>query len=138
MKRFQLIRPKSLTDPVYEDYEYLIRWIGRDGSDYVYMFYDAEVETKIRSEVVNELDSTRVESLIESEGKSVMLTADDLSLSDLQLVGQIMSNKSVTRLLKDGTTERYAPDEGSFKYRLRDGRYNIELTLIAANVKVWR
>ena len=138
MKRFQLIRPKSLTDPLYEDYEYLIRWIGCDGSDYVYMFYDAEVETAVKSEVVNAEDSTRVESLIESEGKSVTLTADDLSLSDLQLVGQITSNKSVTRLLKDGTTERYATDQGSFKYRLRDGRYNIELTLIAANVKVWR
>ncbi len=137
-KLFELIRPKSLINSAYEAYEYLIRWIGSDGADYVYMFYDAEVEHKIKNEVINQQDSTNIEALISGHGRSINLTADDLSLNDLNIIGQIFDNKFVTRLLKDNTVERYAPDANSYKYRLMQGRYNVEFTLIMTDVTVWK
>lgn len=131
-KLFKLSRPKSLTNPEYEDFEYLIRWIGRDGSDYLFLFLDAEFEHSIDSEVIN--TETTPEALISRIGRSVTLKADDLSLNDVQIIGQLFENKFVTRLLKDGSSERYAPDSTTFKYRLMDGRYELEFNLILSDV----
>lgn len=137
-KIFQLIRPKSLQDAAYEDHEYLIRWIGRDGADYQLMFYDAEFVQKTKGEVINQESATRIESLLESESRGVTLVADDLSRNDLGVILQLFANKFVTRLLKDGTTERYAPDQNSFKWQLSDGRYEIEIKLIQSDLPVWK
>jgi len=138
MKRFEVIRPKSLQDSNYAEYEYCIRWIGRDGSDYLYMFYDAEFETQIKNNVINQESSTRIESLIDSEQRNVTLKVDNLSKNDLTVIGQMFSNKYVTRLLKNGSTERYAPESKSYKYRLMDLRYSVEFTLIMSNLVVWK
>jgi len=137
-KIFELIRPKSVIDSLYEDYEYLIRWIGRDGSDYLYMFYDAELQKRIDNETVNQEDSDNIQSLVDRVGQSVTLTANDLSKSDLVIISQILENTYVSRLKKDGTFERYAPDSNRFSYRLLDGRYNLEFTLIMPDIKSWR
>ena len=137
-KIFELIRPKSITDSAYETYEYLIRWMGRDGSEYLYMFYDAELATRVDSEQINTEDSARIQSLVSRVGQGITLTADDLSKSDLVIVGQIMENRYVTRLLKAGTGERYAPEPGGFKYRLMDGRYSVTLSLVLTDIKTWK
>jgi hypothetical protein len=137
-KIFELVRPKSLQNADYADHEYLIRWIGRDGADYQLMFYDAEFERKTSGEVVNSESSTRIESLISSETRSVTLVANDLSRNDLDVVLQLFGNKFVTRLFKDGTTERFAPDSNSAKWQLSDGRYDIEIKLIQSNLPVWK
>ncbi len=138
MKIFKIIRPKSLTNVAYAAFEYLLKWNGRDGSEYLYMFYDAELQTKITNEVINEDDSTRIAALVGKVGQDITLQADDLSQNDLIIVGHILENKFVTRVLQDGTTERYAPDADSFKYRLTDGRYNISFKLIKPNIKSWK
>lgn len=137
MKQFKIIRPKSLQDSSFEAYEYLIRWIGRDGSDYLFMFYDAEIQRRTRSEIINSESSTLIESIVSKEEKSITLFADDLSKSDLEVILQLFGNKFVTRIFKDESTERYAPEQNSFKYRELEGRYEIEFTLIASELKVW-
>lgn len=137
-KIFQLVRPKSLDDSNYAEYEFLIRWIGRDGAEYLYMFLDAEVDNKIRTDIVNREDEDRIESIVKDEEKTYTLQADDLSLSDIQIIGQMFSNKYVTRIKKDGTIERLATDSNSYKYRLRDGRYIVEFDLVAVNPVVWK
>lgn len=136
-KLFEIVRPKSLTDPLYEDYEYLIRWIGRNGADYQLMFYDIEVQRRTRSEIINSESSDNIEALISKEEQSITIFADDLSKNDLIVVLQMLGNKFVTRLKKDDTIERYAPDQNNYKYRLKDGRYEIEITLIASDLRVW-
>lgn len=136
-KTFEIIRPKSLEDSNYEDYEYLIRWIGRDGSDYLLMFYDIEIQRRTRNEIINSESSTNIEALISKEEKAITLFADDLTKNDLTAVLQIFGNKFVTRLKKDDSIERYAPDSNNYKYRLKDGRYEIEITLIATDLTVW-
>lgn len=133
-KLFELIRPRSLTVPEYEDFEYLIRWIGRDGSEYLYMFLDAEFEQDIDSKVINRESSSNIESLIDSISRAMRLKADDLSLNDLKIIGQIFENKYVTRILKDGTFERYAPVQNSLEYRLMDGRYELSIKLALSDV----
>lgn len=135
---FELIRPKSLIDSTYEAYEYLIRWLGRDGSEYLYMFLDAEFETKISNEVINEDDSNLIQALVTKVGQSVTLMADDLSLNDIKIIGQLLENKYVTRILKSGSVERYAPDVNSYKYRLTNGRYELSFKLILADIKTWK
>lgn len=127
-KTFELIRPMSLTDPAYADFEYLIRWIGRDGAEYLYMFYDAEISQRVNSEVANSLGD--IAALIDSESREITLTANDLSKSDLLVISEMFSNTYVTRLLQDGTTERYAPKANSFSYKLRGLTYDIEFTLV--------
>jgi hypothetical protein len=129
---FKLIRPKSLINPEYEDFEYLIRWIGRDGSEYLKLFEDAEFEHEIESSLIN--TETTPEALISRIGRSVSLKADDLSLNDVKIIGQLFENKFVTRLKKDGTYERYAPDATTFRYRIMDGRYELEFKLILSDV----
>jgi hypothetical protein len=138
VKTFELIRPRSLQDSAYEDHEYLIRWIGRDGADYQLMFYDAEFEQRTKGEVINQQSATNIETLLENESRTVSLVADDLSRTDLAVVLQLFANKFVTRLLKDGTITRYAPDQNSFKYALSDGRYNVEIKLIQSDLPVWK
>jgi hypothetical protein len=137
-KIFELIRPKSLQNAAYEAYEYLIRWIGSDGADYIYMFYDVEIEHKIKNEVINKQDSANIEALAINHNRSIALFADDLSGNDLNIIGQLFDNTFVTRLLKDNTIERYAPDANSFKPRLMHCRYNVEFTLIMTDVTVWK
>lgn len=136
MKIFELVRPKSLIDPAYADFEYLIRWIGRDGSEYLYMFYDAEIQHEIKNEVVNKDIASNLKALISAENRSINLKADDFSLNDLQVIGEMFANTYVERLKLDDTTERFAPDANSFKYELMQGRYEIEFTLIMANLVV--
>jgi hypothetical protein len=135
-KIYELVRTLSLNDSGYESFEYLIRWIGRDGGDYLLMFYDAEVEFNTDGEIIN-LD-TNPETLIKSSGQGITLKADDLSLSDLNVIRQIFENKFITRLFKDGSVERYAPEPNSFTYRLMEGRYEIEIKLRGINIPVWK
>jgi hypothetical protein len=135
---FKLIRPKSLTNPAYEAFEYLLKWQGRDSSEYIYMFYDAELQTKVANEVINEQDSARLSALVSKVSQDITLNADDVSRNDVVIIGQIFEQRFVLRVLKDGTTERYAPDAGSFKYRLSDGRYELQFKLVKPDIKAWR
>ena len=136
-KTFEIVRPKSLQDSAYEEFEYLIRWIGRDGADYQYLFYDAEFRRRTRNNIVNRESSTKIQSLISREEREITLMADDLSYNDLQVLLQMLSNNFVTRIFKDETTERFAPDESSTKYRLMDRRYELEFTLIRTDLAAW-
>jgi hypothetical protein len=136
-KKYEVIRPKSLQSSAYEDFEYLIRWVGRDGSEYLFMFYDVEIQRRIRSEVINSESSDNIEALISEEKRNISLFADDLSEADLNIILQLFGNKFVTRLKKDDTIERFAPEANNYKYRLIEGHYEIEFTLIASNLAVW-
>lgn len=137
-KLFQIVRPLSLTDTNYAAYEYLIRWTGRDGADYIYMFYDVEYNIRVQNDIINDKNKDRIEAINLTEGASITLTASDLSLNDLQVIRQLMQNKFVTRLKKDGTVDRFAPDGNSFSFRLMDGRYEVSFTLILSSVALWK
>lgn len=137
-KIFEIIRPKSLTDSSYEKYEYLLRWIGRDGSDYQFMFFDAEIETKVKANTINIENPDTVESLIISEENTINLVAEDLSLNDVDVIGEMFANKYVTRIFKDGSVKRYAMDSNSYKKRLYNLRYNVEFSIIDSNKIAWK
>lgn len=137
-KKYEIIRPKSLIDGNYADFEYLLRWIGYDGSDLQYMFYDAELKRSVNTEPINLEDADTLQSLVKDVENEITLEAFDLSENDIKVIRQIFENPIVYRIFKDGTSERYAPQRNSFKYRLRNGRYNIEFKLARANTKIWR
>jgi len=129
-KIFEVIRPKSIDDPIYEDLEYLIRWIGRDGAEYWYMFFNAQFEYSTSGEIINREDEDLIQSLIDRNTRAVTLQADDISLNDLDVFIQLFENKFVTRIKKDGVTERFAPDSNSFSSKLTNGRYSISFKLV--------
>jgi hypothetical protein len=137
-KIFEVVTPKSLSNSAYADYEFLLRWVGRDGSDYQYMFYDAEIDNRIDTDPINTESTTNIQSLISRNGRKITLTANDLSRSDLLIIGQIMETPKIQRMKIDGTVEYYAPESNSFKYRMIGGRYDIEFTLIMSDVKTWK
>lgn len=137
-KRFEVIRPKSLLDANYEAFEILIRWIGLDGSEYYYMFYDAEINHSVRSDVINEKDIANFQAIISSVDRSYTLVANDISKNDFEVFLQMVKSKYVWRVFKNSTLERFVPNPSSFKYKLQDGRYDFALTLIQTNETKWR
>lgn len=137
-KKFEIITPRSYNDSAYEAYEYLLRWIGRDGSDYELLFYDAEIDNRIDSEAINTESDDYIQALIYKVGKKITLVANDLSKNDLEIIGQIFENPIIRRIRKDDTEEKFAPERGNFKYRLLDGRYRVEFTIIATEIKTWK
>ena len=136
-KKFEIVRPKSLQDSTYEDYEYLIRWIGRNGADYLLMFYDARLQRRTRAEIINSENADTIQSLISKEERNIDLFVDDLSKTDMEAVLQLFSNTFVTRIFKDGSIERYATEGNNYKYRLLDGRYEINISLRASDFETW-
>ena len=137
-KLFEIVRPNSVDNEAYAEYEYLLRWVGRDGADYQYLFYDAEFDERVRTEVINEKSSTRIESLIDSEERTITLTANDLSENDLKVMSSMLMNKYVTRIKLDGTTERYGVESNSFNYRKSDLRYDLSFDIIQYSRALWK
>lgn len=136
IKTFEIIRPKSENDSNYENFEYLIRWMGRDGAEYFYMFYDARLNINISGEVIN--SENDISTIIEKVGRTITLTANNLSNNDVKIVAQMFENRYVTRIKKDGTIERLSPGSNGLDIRERQGRYNITFTLTLTDVKRWK
>jgi len=133
-KLYEYITPKSEVDSAYEDFEYLIRWIGRDGGEYLYLFYDALIIQTVENNIINQEDENRVEALINRERKDIELTADDLSLTDLQVIGEMFANKYVTRVRKDGTEERLALGSNRLRYQKTQGRYEVKINVTPSDL----
>lgn len=136
-KIFEIITPLSEVDSDYENFEYLLRWIGRDGSDYCYMFHDMEIETRVGNEPVNLKDPQRIKSLSINEERSFTVFVEDISKNDLQVFEEMLINQYVTRIKKDESIERYAVDSNRFRYTLKNGRYRVEINLIKYQRKSW-
>ena len=114
-KKFEIVRPKSLNNSLFEDFEYLICWRSRTGGFLQYMFYEAEFNNNINGKVINQ-ENTNIKALNESESQTIILTANDVSRIDYLAISQMFSNTHVFRLKKDGTQIKYAPDRNKFKY----------------------
>lgn len=137
-KTFELVRPKSLNDSSYEAFEYLIRWIGRDGAEYYYMFLDAEISHDIKSDIVNSDSEDNFQALISVISRGLRLQATDLSKNDFEVFLQLAESKYVYRIFKDATIERFVPNPSSFAYKLMDGRYQFAINLIKTDQTAWR
>lgn len=134
-KTYKLVIPKSESDSNYEDHEYLLMWYGRDGGLYMKMFTDAEYSIKVDTEIINERDEDEMDSMVLGEQRNITLFAEELSLNDLGIMGGLISTGLAIRLLKDGTTERYALDSNSYSYRKSEGRFNVSFDIRLWNLK---
>lgn len=134
----EVIRPKSLQDAAYTDFEYLICWHGRDGSINYWMFYDAENSQSIKGNVINANDTDNISSIVNNIERGISLSATDLSLNEFEALMQIAENRFVYRIFTDNTSERFAPSQMSFKHRQSNGRYSIQIDLIRSDLKVWK
>lgn len=135
---FEVIYPKSHNNAAYAVYEYMLCWYGRDGGWYQYLFYDAEIKEDVDNGVINAEDPEYFSSIVKDHERTVRLVAEDLTLNDIDVMAQLMSNKQIIRLYKNGTSERIVPVMGSYKRNETDGRYNISFRIRLKNRRVWR
>ena len=138
---YEVKEPLSLNAPQFAEYEYLIRWFGKDGSDYWWMFYDAEISQKVTGTIINEQSTNNIAALNSSESKTISLIAEDITQAELNIIGEMFTCPYVYRQKKNGyqlIIERLAPVQNSLKYRLRDKKYNIEFELQYPNLKIFK
>ena len=138
---YEVKEPLSLNAPQFAEYEYLIRWFGKDGSDYLWMFYDAEISQKVTGTIINEQSTNNISALNSSESKIITLIAEDITLAELNIIGEMFTCPYVYRQKKNGyqlIIERLAPVQNSLKYRLRDKKFNIEFELQYPNLKIFK
>lgn len=137
-KIFKVIQPESYLNAEYSDNEYLLQWLGRDGSINHFMFYDAILDTQIKSSIINEIDSENISAIVSSITNGLKISVTNLTKNEFLALSQIKENRFITRIKIDGTTERYAPDASSFKYRQSDKRYSLDFSLSYVNTAVWK
>ena len=96
----EVVYPKSATDPDFEQYEFMLAWIGRKGEPYQYLFEDWNEFTANENQPLNEAGSTNVRTVVLDEVTTVTLTVNDISRNDLEVFKGLKSARFVYRLFK--------------------------------------
>ena len=135
-KILKYIIPDSESDSNYADFEFMLVWKHRNGAYCQYLFTDWEHSRSIDAKPINKDDSDNMENLIKSVERVVTLTAEDVSLNDLEAISSILEAKKILRLYKDGTTERIGLDNNSFDYQQSGKRYNLKFNIFLYNKRV--
>ena len=127
---YELVTPKSESNPDFEEFEFLLEWYDRNGALNQYLFTDWENETRVRGEVLNIKDESKLSNLLNQEQRSVGLIAENISLNDVRVISGIAVAKRIRRRFKDGTMENVGVDRNRFRHRQLDGRYDIEIGIV--------
>lgn len=140
---YKYIRPKSVDDSNYEEFEYLLAWYGRNGAYHQKMFTDHEQENDIDGQPLNLKDEDYIQSLIQSEERQIMLTAENLTYNDYIAMTSIMVATRIIRVYKTGGTlatdsgnsfERVTIVPGSWRIRKTDLRYNLSFSILLRSI----
>lgn len=140
---YKYIRPKSVGDTNYEDFEYLLAWYGRNGAFHQYMFTDYKQQNNIDSQPINLDDGDKIKSLVQNEERKITLTAENLTYNDFIAMGSICVAPEIIRVYKTGGTlatatgnsfERVAIDSNSWEIRKTDLRYNLTFNIILESI----
>jgi len=128
---YKLETPLSENDSNYEMFEYLLCWYGRNGEFLVYMFTDLEAVNAYSTSVLSKSNADKMQNIIANENRGRIVTAEDISLNDLEVLSSIFVAKKIIRLFKDGTFERIGLSENNtLSYRLTNGRYNMPIQIM--------
>lgn len=129
-KIIKIETPLSESDSNYEEFEFMLAWYGRDGSFYNYLFTDWRESQDVDARALNLNVKTKLSSIILSEERPVKLTAEDLSLNDLKIVGSVLVAKKILRVFKDGTTERIGLVGNSNDWQQTNGKYTFSFDIL--------
>lgn len=128
-KIIKLETPASESDPNYEEFEFMLAWYSRTGSYMNYLFTDWRLTQNVRATALNIQTESKLQNIISSEERTVRLTAEDLTLNDLNIIRSITVAKKIIRVYKDGSKERIGLSGNSKTSRQTDGRYNFEFNV---------
>lgn len=137
-KIYKLETPKSEGDSAWEDFEYMLAWIGDSGGVNQWLFYDREIQHDTQGQQVNLDDSELIGTSLREQGKKIVITAEDLTEDEFDYVSSISRSSTVWRVYKDGTTEKLSIGLIDFNYVKSERRYEFEITLNEKNVRVQR
>ena len=85
----KLVRPDSTTNANAETYEYMLFWIGANGSPNYWLFEDFIKSLTVKGTVIN-TENENISKLFESAKNTVSLIVEDLTLSELNNIETIL------------------------------------------------
>ncbi len=135
---YKKVIPESENDSNYEAFEFVLAWYGRDGQLIVKMFTDWEANDQTDTANINLSDKNNLQNVIGGQKRDRTLTAEDLTLNDLQVLSSIFEAKKIIRVYKNGSFERIGLSANSFKYRQTDARYNLTIKVILCELALPR
>lgn len=129
VKTIEVRRPKSLTDPNYEQYEYMLFWFGNDGGVYSWIFENKIESEKINSEIYN-TKTANIQKIFEDVNKTIEITAEDLTENQFDTIATVLKSKNVFRMFKNGTFDKITIGTDQLEKRQTDGRFNLRLQIV--------
>ena len=134
-KNCKIIRPDSYIDSDNEQYEFYLRWQGIDGGIYNWLFEDFTAIKEVSGTILNK-DSERITKLIESSENSIIVTAEDLTENQFNVISEIVNAKIIRRYYKDNTYENVAIITSSYTKNKSKSRYNFEIEIQLKNSNI--
>lgn len=134
---FKVVRPDSMTDSDAESYEFLLQWYGVDGGFYEWMFYDNITREKVTGSIVS-ANTANVNKVFEKSENVTILTAENLTKNQFEVIKKIVRAKNIFRVYMDGTHERFAIVTSQNEQRLSDNNYNFEIVVQSQNSKIYK
>ena len=126
---YDIIFPESFFVPEKEENEFYIRWFDRAGKEQSFMFTNWEVKGKVSTEIINDNDKDKLQSIIKDEVEDYNLIAENLTLNEVEVLRSLKVSKLVLRQFKSGEVERFAIKGSSFRYLQNGNRYNLTFSV---------
>jgi len=133
-KLCRLVISESDSDSDNEQYEFYLVWQGIDGGIYNWLFEDFTAIKEVSGTILNK-DSERITKLIESSENSIIVTAEDLTENQFNVISEIVNAKIIRRYYKDNTYENVAIITSSYSKNKSKARYNFEIEIQLQNTK---
>ncbi|RLD69225.1 MAG: hypothetical protein DRI95_00605 [Bacteroidetes bacterium] len=132
----KLVRPDSLSDATAETYEYMLFWIGANGSPNYWLFEDFIKSLIVKGTVIN-TENENINKLFQSAKNTVSLIAEDLTLNEVENIETILRAKELRKYSKDNTFEKLAIITSKSKYMQSDFRYNFKIEIAEIDKKTY-
>lgn len=124
----KVVRPKSVTNPAFAEYEWLLEWYSTQGTPAQYMFTDWNTSERVDTNPIN-LETTEIKSIISNKQILVTLVAEDVKREDLPAFQSLGVSKNVARVSPDGTRERVAIRDSAIEWINSKQRFQIQITV---------
>lgn len=137
-KLCRYVRPTSTTDIHAQDYEYLLFWIGSNGSPNYWLFEDFLHKINVSGTVINS-ESENINKIFQKAGQTLKFTAEDINEQDMIIFESLLTAKEIRHYKRgyNNDYEKLAIKSKSSIKRKSDFKYNFEFELVKINKNVY-
>jgi len=134
-KIIEIIRPDSESNIIYEEYEWLLAWFSRSGSEVYWMFKDWVQGTDSDVDAQNVTDKDEISNTINSEDRIVELVAEDITRDQLKAFQDLKTTKNIYRIHRDDSVlyedsyEKLAVINNGFNIRNKNQRFTVTVRI---------